>query len=69
MIRAAKEARYDPGIEATDPVMIVHEQMAYWRKRRFTYAMMCSAVTGWPVHYASQEAAFDVLTMAWQSVR
>ena len=64
-----RKPKYDPGIEAADPVMIVHEQMAYWRKRRFTYAMMCSAVTGWNVRYASPEATFDVLLMAWEGAR
>lgn len=58
---------YDPAIEATDPVTVVHEQMAYWRKKGWTNAQMVSAVTGWNVHYASVEATFDLLSIAWQS--
>lgn len=60
---------YDPIVEAADPVTIVHEQIAYWSRRRWTYAEMIEAVTGWKVRAASREVAFDILLLAWQGTQ
>ena len=60
---------YDPIVEATDTVTIVHEQIAYWSRRSWTYAEMIEAVTGWNVRTASREVAFDILMLAWEGTQ